>query len=249
MNIKKIRRTIRIIYPIVGLSFMAWLLISVQARGIPDAVFQSDQFVLVEESDECLSFIPKNDTTDIGFIFYPGALVDPDAYAPMAKSLAVSGYVSCIIKIPNRIAFTGSQERKVEQRTVDLINNDSSKRWVLGGHSRGARMALDVVTRNESTLHGLVLLGTSHPREKDLSNLRLPIMKVYASSDGLASEEEVQRYANNLPDHTQWVLIEGGNHAQFAWYGKQLGDDRASITREDQQEQLIHAILQYFEML
>ena len=45
------------------------------------------------------------------------------------------------------------------------------------------------------------------------------------------------------PETTAWVAIEGGNHAQFGWYGPQRGDNPASISREAQQEQIVRATL------
>jgi hypothetical protein len=50
-----------------------------------------------------------------------------------------------------------------------------------------------------------------------------------------------------LPASTQWVRIEGGNHAQFGYYGSQLFDGlydgRATITRENQQAATLAALL------
>jgi pimeloyl-ACP methyl ester carboxylesterase len=77
--------------------------------------------------------------------------------------------------------------------------------------------------------------------------LRLDVTKVYGSEDGLASEEEVTRYTANLPDATHWVRIEGANHTQFGSYGWQLGDDRAQITRAEQQTATVHAILEQLQ--
>jgi hypothetical protein len=37
------------------------------------------------------------------------------------------------------------------------------------------------------------------------------------------------------------MAIEGGNHAQFGWYGDQAGDLPAEISREVQQEQIVAA--------
>jgi hypothetical protein len=37
------------------------------------------------------------------------------------------------------------------------------------------------------------------------------------------------------------VPIEGGNHAQFGWYGTQAGDGQATISREAQQAQIVDA--------
>jgi hypothetical protein len=69
------------------------------------------------------------------------------------------------------------------------------------------------------------------------------VTKIYASNDGLASAEEVESNAIYLPEDTNWVLIEGGNHSQFGYYGEQLGDNSASITREEQQKLTVNAIL------
>ena len=67
--------------------------------------------------------------------------------------------------------------------------------------------------------------------------------KIYATNDGLASTGEVEANAQYLPDDTKWVLIEGGNHSQFGYYGSQLGDNAATISREQQQELTSEAIL------
>jgi len=45
------------------------------------------------------------------------------------------------------------------------------------------------------------------------------------------------------------VAIEGGNHAQFGWYGPQAGDNPATISREAQQEQIIEATVELLALL
>ena len=40
-----------------------------------------------------------------------------------------------------------------------------------------------------------------------------------------------------------WVAIEGGNHAQFGWYGPQQGDNPATVSREVQQQQVVASTL------
>lgn len=55
--------------------------------------------------------------------------------------------------------------------------------------------------------------------------------------------------ASNLPPHTRFVEIKGGNHAQFGYYGFQLGDHRATIPREQQQAELLRAILLFLEQI
>ena len=42
-----------------------------------------------------------------------------------------------------------------------------------------------------------------------------------------------------MPNNTEYVMIEGGNHSQFGYYGLQSGDNVAKITREEQQSIVI----------
>ena len=77
----------------------------------------------------------------------------------------------------------------------------------------------------------------------DLSFLQVPVTKVAASRDGLASRAEVEANAHLLPPTTRWVWIDGGNHSQFAWYGFQPGDRPAELPRAAQQRATIAAML------
>jgi len=71
----------------------------------------------------------------------------------------------------------------------------------------------------------------------------MDVTKVCASNDGLASRAEVRANAKKLPARTRWVEIEGGNHSQFGYYGFQLGDHAATISRADQQAATRRALL------
>ena len=84
-----------------------------------------------------------------------------------------------------------------------------------------------------------------HPKEAaySLAGATLPVTKIYATHDGLASPAEVEANAGFLPAESRWVEIEGGNHAQFGYYGTQLGDNRAEIGREQQQDLTVTAIV------
>ena len=90
----------------------------------------------------------------------------------------------------------------------------------------------------------MVLVGTTHPKSEDLSLLKIPVTKVYASNDGIAPPERVLANKRLLPAHTKWVEIVGGNHSQFGWYGRQLFDGKATISREVQQGLTRSALLE-----
>jgi Alpha/beta hydrolase family len=46
-----------------------------------------------------------------------------------------------------------------------------------------------------------------------------------------------------------WVAIEGGNHAQFGWYGPQSSDGIATISRQEQQKQIVVATMELLSRL
>jgi hypothetical protein len=60
----------------------------------------------------------------------------------------------------------------------------------------------------------------------------------------LGTEQGVQETKHLLPPGTEFIVIEGGNHSQFGWYGDQPGDAEATISREEQQAQVLQATLQ-----
>jgi VIT1/CCC1 family predicted Fe2+/Mn2+ transporter len=75
-------------------------------------------------------------------------------------------------------------------------------------------------------------MGTSHPRDIDLSSQEISCIKLYAENDGLASVAEVMENKNKLPINTDLVLITGGNHSQFGYLGQLLMDNTATISLE-----------------
>lgn len=246
MAISRLHRRIRLALAAFWLSVTAWLFLNMQARGVEPSVFESTSEVRVSTSPATLAFTPVNETAPVALLFYPGALADPKAYAPMARAVAEAGFEVVIVELPFRLAPSERHREELAERTRALIRKDEKQRaWIVGGHSRGAALAAKFVRdhESESFVSGLLLVGTSHPREDDLSGLDIDVTKVYGSEDGLASEGEVKEFASNLPEATHWIRIEGGNHAQFGWYGWQLGDGRARIPRAEQQAATVRAIV------
>jgi len=119
--------------------------------------------------------------------------------------------------------------------------------WVVGGHSRGGALAARFALESGAGVRGLVLLGTSHPRDFSLAGSKLLVTKILGTRDGVAALEKSEMNRHLLPDSTRWVLLEGGNHSQFGSYGFQPGDSFATIDRELQQELSRQAILELLE--
>ncbi|KQV43076.1 hypothetical protein ASE26_04015 [Duganella sp. Root198D2] len=89
----------------------------------------------------------------------------------------------------------------------------------------------------------LVLAGTTHRKQQDLSGLRIPVTKVFANNDGVARIADVRRNTALPPPHTRWMEIKGGNHSQFGHYGHQPLDGNPAVSREAQQAVVTQALL------
>ncbi len=252
MRKRPILKMLRLIWVAGGLCFTLWLVLSYQAQGVSPQVLNSDEAVEINETSTVLQFIPRARQHGLAFLFLPGALVDPHAYAPMGRSVAEHGFEFIIVKPAFRMALSASQEASVYRQIHEIIQRAPQiQRWVLGGHSRGGAIAARFAAQYPSEISGLVLMGTSHPKEAegDLSALPLKVVKIAATNDGLASEAEVEADRRYLPPDAQLVWIEGGNHAQFGWYGPQLGDGAATISREQQQQIIVEALVEFFSQL
>lgn len=246
-RVHRILRRIFLVNTALAGLLIGWLYVSGRATGFDDAVLRSDDRVVVEVGDAGLTFRPRGeaDRSRAGLIFFPGAQVEPAAYAPLARSLAALGFPATIVQIPFAPPPFGPDEEALLDRADRLIQADPSvERWVVAGHSRGGALAARYAHDRPGRVAGLVLVGTSHPKspQRDLSGSGLDVTRVYATEDGLATVARVEANRRLLPPDTRWVRVEGGNHAQFGWYGAQLGDGRATIPREEQQAILLEAV-------
>ena len=96
------------------------------------------------------------------------------------------------------------------RKTLKLFNLDSGS-YVVGGYSQGGKMAAQIVYENP-TLKDYFYLGTSHPRDIDLSTYTIPTIKIYAEKDGHASLREVIENKIKLPQLQH--LFTNANHNQ-----------------------------------
>ncbi|HWM89235.1 MAG TPA: alpha/beta hydrolase [Thermoanaerobaculia bacterium] len=222
------------------LLFIAWGLIAFQTWGVDPAVLKTSGNVIVQMTESDIRFLPRNPRS-AGLLFFPGALVDPEAYAPFLRSIAEAGYPVFLIKLPLRGFATEAAQAEAEAWAGKILSEEG--RWIVGGHSKGGRFASHVASAIPAAVDHLLLIGTAHPRELDLSEQAFGVTKIVATRDGLASPDRLRASAHNLPDATRWVVIEGGNHSQFGHYGFQFGDRFAKISRADQQAQVLRAVL------
>lgn len=222
--------------------FFGWNWTTFQSRNLPKDTFDNSVKVTVTESNDVITFQSKNPASDLNILFFQGGLTDPKAYAPLCRQLAMKGYTCHLLKMNWRLP---QYDYKKTTTLFDLKNGN----YVIGGHSQGGKMAAQLVYENPTLFKGLFLIGTSHPRDIDLSELVLPTIKIYAENDGLASVEEVLDNKSKLPKNSKLILVKGGNHSQFGFLGKLLMDNQPSISLEEQQKQTLENIVTFFQRL
>jgi len=212
------------------------------APRLPAGALLSDARVRVDSGD-ALRFTPRDQAHGVGLVWVAGCLVSPDAYAPLARAVATRGYPVVVYGLPWRCAPLPAHRGRADADLRRLLAAASPTRWVLGGHSKGAVFVSLVAATPPASLRGVIIAGSTHPRDVDLSRTPLDVTKVVATLDGIAPLATSESRRNLLPATVHWRRIEGGNHSQFGWYGTQLGDGTATISREQQQAELLDAIL------
>jgi hypothetical protein len=209
--------------------------------GVDVALSSSSRAVAVRDDDAAIAFVPAAPRPR-GVMLLPGCPVDPRAYVPLARTIADAGFIAAIVKVPYRCGSFPGGEVELRRRIESLRARWLDTSFVLAGHSRGAAHTARIAYETPAAFAAYVLMGTSHPRDHDLSSHAIDVTKIAATHDGVAGEAQFDR--RRLPSTTRWVRIEGGNHSQFGYYGYQLFDGRASISREEQQAQVIAALLE-----
>ncbi len=239
---RKIGLIVLVVVIVIISSFLAWAL---TPRGPMEEALDalgSDEEIKVNEGERYV-FEPRDEEATTGFIIYPGARVDPRSYAPFAREIAREGFLVIIEPMTLNLAFF-SQDAAADAMDAhpEVIH------WVVGGHSHGGAMASNFAA--DEDVNGIVHWA-AYP-DDDISGRDLPALSIYGSKDGLSTVEEVEEARDKMPNNTTYVKIDGGNHAQFGWYGDHRGDGEATITREEQQrivveEQRIHHISLFFK--
>jgi len=198
-------------------------------------------------------FEPKKSPKGIGFIIYPGTLVDVTAYAPIAKFLAEKGYHVALATPPLSLA---SFDFDLADDIIKFGWKDDVKTWVVSGHSQGGAIACTYAKKRQgSKLKGVILLaayaGDTTLLNGNLSETDYKVLSIYGSVDGIALYDKVVVVgATRLPQDAKFVKIEGGNHTQFSYAeGLQESGEKKdgvpTITLEAQQELICNNVLEF----
>jgi pimeloyl-ACP methyl ester carboxylesterase len=237
--VRRLWRIVRAIWITAGLTFTAvfvtWSLLAYRSSEDARAALQSGGGITIAHREGHWTFDPP-EPSSTGLLFFAGALVDPVAYAPLARRIAEAGFPVLLVELPRRGAFGGADGPEVFARArLAAASRPRVRRWIVAGHSRGGVVAAQIVRDGFPGLAGAVLIGTSHPRDFSIAATTIPMTRVYGTRDTVADVEKLERTRANLPPSTRVIAIDGGNHSQFGYYGFQPGDWPATISRDAQQ--------------
>lgn len=206
------------------------------------AALNSTKSYSVENTAESVTFTPKINQSSTGIIIYPGAKVEAESYSVLASKLTENGYTTVIAKMPFNLGFFGTN--KADQ----IIGNHSEiNSWVIGGHSLGGVFASEYALNHQEKIKGVIYLA-AYP-SSNVSQATFRSLSIRGSLDNLTSAEDISNNVDKFPTNTTFITIIGGNHYNFGDYGVQKEDNNSTITRKEQQQQTINAIIKFTKNL
>lgn len=238
----------RILIPIllVAISISAIVLFLNQeapANAINFQAMESDDKVTVSASKNAIVFEPKGIKADRAFVYYQGANVAPESFAYAGRKIAEAGIQVFLIKMPFSLAiFDIKAAYPYPERYPEI------EHWFLGGFSLGGSSAAFALANKESRYEALILYASYTNEKHSLKDKALDVLSISGSNDGLATPQDIEKGKTLLPPDTQYLIIPGGNHTQFALYGNgalQKNDNKATISAMRQQQIVIEATVEF----
>jgi len=238
----KIVKRVLLGFVLVAVLFVAGFVVWAEtALGpAPEALsaLESDSRVTVT-IDNFITFQPANIKPTTGFIFYPGGRVDYRSYAAPLRAIAEQGYLVVLVPVRLNLAFFD-----INAADSVFAQHPEIQHWTVGGHSLGG-VASALFAKDHPQVEGIIFWA-SYPADDSLSTSDLKMLSIYGTNDmaGMAKFDETRPL---LVADTTYVVIDGGNHAQFGNYGLQPGDNVATISSEDQQAQVVEASVNFLQ--
>ena len=193
---------------------------------------QNIQNKLTETAD-FITLESVSTSSTVGFVYYPGGLVDPHAYLQWQDKLVSlhPGLKIVTVKMPSNLAVFG-----IDKGMTVLKANPEITSWLTGGHSLGGTMAAELINKKQTAFKGLVFIASYPASDK----ADLPTATVMTG---------LNNFTLPVSGRTHYYEIMGGNHAQFGNYGLQAGDSTATISTAVQQNELIQVINNFIDKL
>lgn len=211
-----------------------------EAQAVALAALESTDLVTVTQ-DPWIIFEPVVDT-EIGLIFYPGGLVEAEAYAPILHQISEEGVLVIITPMPLNLAILNVNAANDVMDAYPQIST-----WTIAGHSLGGASAAIYAENNPERIDAIALWDSYPADSADLSDNAIAALSVFGTTNDSPNTENLNEKRYLLPSAAIFVGIEGANHSQFGDYGFQKGDVVASISLTEQHEQVATIMLEFID--
>lgn len=231
-HLKRIGIVFLVIFLVIYIALNMYAETSYESLDEMDTTIEELDLSAIEilESNTSITYTVENPKMNI--IFVPGGLVHPDSYSYLATMLALNGYNVTISKAKFNLAIF--QPNKPNRYIDEDLEN------VIIGHSLGGVVASMAASGNDD-IDKVILMGSY--AIKDLNDKDTLILS--AEYDIAMDQEKFNEALEYVNEDTTFFTIEGGNHAQFGWYGEQKGDGTAEISTITQQNIVVTQILDF----
>lgn len=233
-RLKKILLGVALLLLLAVAAFAVWVGRPYRATEVAEAAMA--QAVTAEDGGWYALRPTEGDEPTVGVIFYPGGLVEAEAYAALAERLADDGQVLVVVRrMPLNLAILDADGANEVVAAFPGVTQ-----WVVGGHSLGGSAAAIYADENPQVA-GLLLWASHPPDGNDLSDETLEVASLYGSEDGVLNRAALEASAARLPTDTTFLEIPGATHAFFGDYGPQQGDGEPGVSQEAAQAAILEA--------
>jgi hypothetical protein len=236
MGWRVVRRVTIVIVTVLVLAavgFLFWTHLTLRGERAAALDAWRDPAIAITSTDAAIVMEPTGANSGTGLVFVPGARVDPYAYLYKLSGIVESGVTVVITKPVLGLALFDTRPLKTFTAAAPGVDH-----WFVGGHSLGGVRACLMAQGSDAS--GLVLFGSYCAN--DLSRSGLSVLSIAGSEDGLSTESKIAGAKSLLPADTQFVRIDGLNHAGFGDYGLQPGDGESRLTDADERAAITAAL-------
>jgi hypothetical protein len=206
------------------------------------AALASTPTVTFTEDRGNLVYTPVGTSATTGLVLYPGGKVPSAAYAPQARAIAELGYLVVVVSVPFNLAVFG-----IDSAGPVIADHPEISHWAVGGHSLGGSMAAQFIDSHPGEVDGLVLWASYSAA--DLAGDGLTVLSAYGTLDTGVPSYTSPANLTKLGTDVTLAVIDGGNHEQMGWYTGQPNDPPATISRADQQTQVVAATVRLLDRI
>lgn len=203
-------------------------------------VYSRDDLTITS-TDDLLVLRPANTEgplTGQAMLFWPGARVDPHAYAGRFADFVAETGMTVVIPRP-MLNFALLDPRGPADFDAVLATDTLS---AFGGHSMGGVKAC----QQAAEVGDISLVLFAAYCAEDISGLDISALTVVGSEDRLLTSDDIDLGISRLPADATSLTVKGANHALFGDYGEQQGDGVAQISPDALSAQLATELEDFF---